>query len=274
MVAVAQLARSSPTTRCLAVPAGHKLSLAGEPHGCLSPVLGTRGPRRQSNGVIMASAAAEGSSGIRVILGSSSKWRAQLVGRAIPDGFVLVPGGVAPDIDEKALGDRSHGALAKELVSRIAQAKADALIPKLRAEDPPVADVLITADQVIVFDGTVREKPVDKDQALEYLQSYGLTGHPAECVTGVVVSCVSSGKRFSGVDVAWQYFHQLPDDVANAVIAKGEVMHCAGSFMVDEPMLHPFLAERKGEVESVEGMPIALTTELLLKAASFLQSTN
>ena len=54
---------------------------------------------------------------VLVILGSSSRWRAQLVGRALPPGFQLVPGGMAPDIDEKALGDRSDGADAKALVT-------------------------------------------------------------------------------------------------------------------------------------------------------------
>lgn len=54
---------------------------------------------------------------MRVLLGSSSKWRAQLISRALPDGFSLVVGGRAPEIDEKALGDRSDGADARLLVS-------------------------------------------------------------------------------------------------------------------------------------------------------------
>lgn len=208
---------------------------------------------------------------LRVLLGSSSKWRAALVGRALPPGgrFVLIPGGFAPDIDEKALGDRSPGADARELVQTIAQAKADALVPVLQSgrADLPTADLVITADQVIVHDGVIREKPVDEAQAKAFMQSYGTTGLPAECVTGVVVANLSTGQRCSGVDVAKQWFESIPDGVALAVIAKGDVMGCAGSFVVEEPLLAPFIGKREGEMESVEGMPIALTTRLLLEAA-------
>lgn len=151
----------------------------------------------------------------------------------------------------------------------VAQAKADALVPVLTAGGPglPAANLVITADQVIVHAGLIREKPVDAAQAKEFMQSYGLSGLPAECVTGVVVSHLASGRRATGVDVARQFFRPIPDDVADAVIAKGDVLGCAGSFAVEEPLLAPFLAEREGEMESVEGMPIALTRRLLLEAA-------
>ncbi len=72
--------------------------------------------------------------------------------------------------------------------------------------------------------------------------------------------------------MAWQHWLPIPDDVASAVVAKGEVMHCAGSFMVDEPMLAPFMGHREGEMESVEGMPISLTRSLLLEAAKALRA--
>ncbi len=154
----------------------------------------------------------------------------------------------------------------------VAHAKADALLPKLQSEAPPRAQLVITADQVIGFGGEIREKPSSPEQAKEFLQSYGASGTPAECVTAVVVSCVASGERFGGVDVAWQHWLPIPDDVADAVIAKGDVMRCAGSFMVDEPLLEPFQGERVGEMESVEGMPISLTRSLLLKAAEAMEN--
>ena len=156
----------------------------------------------------------------------------------------------------------------------VAHAKADALLPKLQNEAPPRAELVITADQVIGYGGEVREKPVSPAQAKEFLQSYGATGTPAECITGVVVSCVASGERFGGVDVAWQHWLPIPDDVADAVVAKGDIMGCAGSFMVDEPLLEPFQGRREGEIESVEGMPISLTRDLLLKAAEAMRKHN
>jgi septum formation protein len=43
-------------------------------------------------------------------------------------------------------------------------------------------------------------------------------------------------------------------------------MYCAGSFVVEDPLLQPFLGKREGELESVQGMPIALTNKLLEEA--------
>ncbi|GBG27791.1 Maf-like protein DDB_G0281937 [Hondaea fermentalgiana] len=198
---------------------------------------------------------------VKVMLGSSSKWRAKLVAGVLPEGFELFPEQVAPDIDEKAIRrDDPH-----ELVTAIAQAKTDRLLEILDARPAEAArpDVVICADQVIVFDGTVREKPVDAAEAKSHLQSYGAEDKPAECTTGLVVTNLATRKRVNGVDVATQAFKPIPDDVADALIAKGDIMYCAGSFVAEDPLLEPYLGERNGEMESVQGMPVRLTQDLL-----------
>mmetsp|Transcript_6198 Transcript_6198/g.14896 ORF Transcript_6198/g.14896 Transcript_6198/m.14896 type:complete len:208 (-) Transcript_6198:46-669(-) len=154
--------------------------------------------------------------------------------------------------------------------SSVARAKVEALLPRLREtsqSEKETPHLLVTADQVIVFEDAIREKPAGPEQALEFLLSYGFTGSPAECVTCVAVCCVESGICIDGVDVAKQYFHPVPQHVAESVVAKGQVLQCAGSFAVEEPLLQPFLGEREGEFESVQGMPIELTRTLLLEAA-------
>ena len=57
-----------------------------------------------------------------------------------------------------------------------------------------------------------------------------------------------------------------PDAVADALIARGEIMSCAGSFVVEDPDLKPYLGEREGELSSVQGLPAQLTRELLERA--------
>jgi len=202
---------------------------------------------------------------IRVMLGSSSKWRASLIGAALPPGFVLVPEQLSPDIDEKAIRREDPN----ELVLAIAHAKADRLLQVLserpEAERP---DLVICADQVIVCDGVVREKPVDAAQCKSHLQSYGILNKPAVCTSGIVVVSTKTLERFDGVDVAVQVINQVPDAVADALIAKGDIMYCAGSFVAEDPLLQPYLGDRTGEIESVQGMPVALTQRLLAQATS------
>jgi predicted house-cleaning NTP pyrophosphatase (Maf/HAM1 superfamily) len=211
---------------------------------------------------------------VSVMLGSSSKFRAQLVAGAMPDGYILMPDRLSPDIDEKAI----RRPLARDLVLAIAHAKADRLTEMLDAQantgtsgDETVGpqldpDLFICADQVIQFRDEIREKAVDAAQAKAHLQSYGNEGVPAVCVSGLVVVNRRTGKRVCGVDVATQHFERVPDDVAEALIAKGDILYCAGSFVAEDELLAPYLGKRTGEIESVQGMPIALTRELLREA--------
>lgn len=216
---------------------------------------------------------------VQVMLGSSSKFRAQLIAGALPDGYVLTPQQFSPDIDEKAIRRPE----ARDLVLAIAHAKADRLIEMLNAQqqadssdgEPAEAvdpDLFICADQVIQFRDEIREKPVDESQAKAHLQSYGNESVPAVCVSGLVVVNRRTGKRVCGVDIAIQHFERIPDSVADALIAKGDIMYCAGSFVAEDTLLQPFLGKRTGEIESVQGMPIALTRELLREATVVMSS--
>lgn len=50
------------------------------------------------------------------------------------------------------------------------------------------------------------------------------------------------------------------------MLAKGDIMSCCGGFMVDEPLLQPFLGERVGTEDEVIGLPLLLTQRLLSEA--------
>ena len=119
------------------------------------------------------------------------------------------------------------------------------------------------ADQVIAYRNTIREKPETEAQCREYLASY--ESEPACTVTAVVVTNAQTGEQVSGVDIARQWFKPIPGDVVSRVIAKGDIMHCAGGFMVDDPDFHPYLAGREGDEDSIMGMPVALMRALLAR---------
>jgi len=196
-----------------------------------------------------------------VLLGSSSKWRAQLVQAALPDGFQLCPERLSPDIDEKAIRRDDPS----EMVVAIAQAKTTRLLEMLEDREKP--DLLICCDQVIVFNGQIREKPENEAQAKQHLLSYGDKQIPAICISGVVITNVKSGFRCFGVDIATQSFEKMPEEIADQLLAKGDIMYCAGSFVAEDPLLEPYLGDRQGEFESIQGMPIQLTKTLLLEAS-------
>ncbi|KAI8825217.1 inosine triphosphate pyrophosphatase-like protein, partial [Fimicolochytrium jonesii] len=191
-----------------------------------------------------------------IILGSSSKFRATILRQHNVDFTVL-----KPDLDEKAVPGRDeHDPSATALA--IAHAKAAALASQIPAGTPP--SLVITTDQVVGFAGTVREKPESADECRHYIKSYEEA--PAETHSAVVVTNTKTGKRVAGVDVARQYFASVPNEVVDELIRKGDVMHSCGGFVVDDPLLHPYLLAREGDEDSIIGMPMKLLMQLLKEA--------
>lgn len=66
--------------------------------------------------------------------------------------------------------------------------------------------------------------------------------------------------------MARQFFSPIPDDIVSVLIEKGDVMSCAGGFMIDDELVLPFLGKRDGDEDSIIGMPLKLVARLLKEA--------
>lgn len=199
--------------------------------------------------------------GRSLVLGTSSKYRQALFRTHFPS---LPFTTVSASIDERAItagyADRSS-ADPPTLTLALANAKASSIIPSL-----PASTLLLTSDQVLSYAGRIREKPESEDECRAYLASYA--EHPVVTVTAVVVTDTATGQTYEGVDVATQHLRPLPKDIIDALIAKGEVLHCAGGITVEDPLLSPYLSTRTGTLESIMGLPVELVRDLLYKAVS------
>ena len=70
---------------------------------------------------------------------------------------------ITADIDEKALGDRT--ADPAKLVTLLAQAKAVAIRKRMQSTNAlPVTGLLLTCDQVVICQNSIREKPTSVDE--------------------------------------------------------------------------------------------------------------
>jgi len=191
---------------------------------------------------------------MKIILGSSSRWRKQILEQA---GFEFTC--LAPDIDEKAIRNDDP----KELALAIANAKADAVKTRLIASQITEPALLITVDQVVVCNNKIYEKPISKEQAREYMQSYA--HYPAQTVTAVVVTNTETGERVDGVDIATVYFHPIPEAQMERLIAEGDIFSCAGGFQIehDDGKITQYVKHVEGAVDSVKGLPMRLLEKLL-----------
>ena len=64
-----------------------------------------------------------------------------------------------------------------------------------------------------------------------------------------------------GTDIAKQYFHSIPEEFMDELIKQGDVLKCAGGFTIEH--MPQYLDKREGEMETIMGMPNAMTKKLL-----------
>jgi len=197
-----------------------------------------------------------------LILGSSSSSR-----RAILQNLGVPFSVVAAGIDEQAIRRDTPEAL----VIALAHAKADAVLAKLRSPSGAVtadsarSPLLITADQVVVHDGRILEKPVDAAQARSFIRGYSASS--ARTVGGIYVTDVATGVAASSLDVAEVFFTHIPEEVIDALVRDGSCMHCAGGLQVENPLVSPYVDRFEGPIDSIQGLGVDVLTRLLLQVA-------
>jgi septum formation protein len=128
-------------------------------------------------------------------LGSGSQSRKQLLGELLEPlgvGFQTM----SADIDEKAIRVPDP----RELVVKLAHAKADAILRRMEDEGVEKQGFLLTCDQVVVHEDEILEKPETEEEARRFIDGYGRS--PASTVGSVVCTNLENGKRVETVDVA------------------------------------------------------------------------
>lgn len=158
------------------------------------------------------------------------------------------------DINEKMIRFED----AKELTLALAKAKAEALKPKIF--EPAI---LITSDQVAVWNGKIREKPENEKEAKEFLEGYNT--FPVETVTAVVATNLATGKRAEAVDIAKVHFFPFLEKDIEEIIKEGSAFHLAGGFNVDGEIWEKHVKKIEGVKDSVMGLPKEITKRLILE---------
>ncbi len=190
---------------------------------------------------------------MKIILGSQSENRKQVLEQAGYAFDVMVS-----NIDEKAIRHEDF----YELPLRLAKAKAEALLPKIK--EPAL---LITADQVIVWNGELREKPRDFEEARRYLETFSGSMYPAECVNGIFVVNTGTGKFRLEREISKVFFSKIPQDSIEAFLKEGTMYKYAGGFTPQSPFIHPYL-RCEGTLESVLGLPLDVVKRCMEEVVS------
>jgi septum formation protein len=188
----------------------------------------------------------------KLILGSSSYNRKNILETIHWQFTVMVPG-----IDEKAIRCEDY----LELPNLIAKAKADAILHQLDEQGFEGECVVLTSDQIVLFRQTLREKPANEAEAIEFLNSY--SNDACSTVSAVVATHYPSRRQETVVDLATVHWDRIPLDVVQTVVGRGQVFSAAGGFIIEDPDLYPLVKSIEGTVDSVLGMPIDATVRVI-----------
>ncbi|KAL8489810.1 hypothetical protein ACS0TY_025141 [Phlomoides rotata] len=150
-----------------------------------------------------------------IILGSSSIARRRILAEMGYDFTILTA-----DIDEKSIRKENP----EDLVTALAEAKADAIMTKLKSsgqlEEILRPTLLLTADTVVVYDGNIREKPSSEEEARQFIRDY--SGSSATVVGSVLVTNLLTGRRIGGWESAEVYLLDIPDEVTDSLVGSAD----------------------------------------------------
>jgi septum formation protein len=185
----------------------------------------------------------------RIVLASTSRYRAELLRRVVPD-FAQV----APATDEQPLPDEPPRARAV----RLAEAKARAVASTFDEA------LVIGSDQVAALGNRVLHKPGTFDNAREQLRAS--SGKCIDFYTGLCVVDNQSRHADVHLDHTRVVFRTLSDAEIDRYIEHEKPFDCAGSFKVEGAGISLFERIENSDPTALIGLPLIALTRLLRAA--------
>jgi len=193
----------------------------------------------------------------QLILGSTSRYRRELLGRlGIP--FQVA----APDVDETPLPQEAPRVLAE----RLALAKAKAVAAQF-----PQA-VVIGSDQVADLNGQSLGKPGTHDKAVAQLRL--MRGQTVVFQTAVTVVCLENGFEQRSLAAVRVKFRDLTDDEIENYLQREKPYDCAGSAKSEGLGIALLASIDSDDPTALIGLPLIRTCQMLRAAGIELLSNR
>lgn len=185
----------------------------------------------------------------RIILASGSPRRRDFIKSLGLDFEIIVP-----NIDESPL----VGEKPKDLVLRLSSLKAKE-INKTNHDA-----VIIAADTIVVLNGEILGKPLNRKDAFNMLKK--LSGKTHQVITGYAIA--QGTQIYQGCEITDVTFSTLDDELIENYIKTGESDDKSGSYAV-QGIASMFIEKVNGSVSSVVGLPICQVRQILSKFGIF-----
>ncbi|MGN6312810.1 MAG: Maf family protein [Rhodanobacteraceae bacterium] len=184
---------------------------------------------------------------VRVVLASTSRYRAELLRRLLEDFEQIAPG-----VDEFAQPGEGPG----ERAARLARLKA-------RAVAENVSDaVVIGSDQVAELEGRVLDKPGSGANARAQLLA--CSGHAVRFHTAVCVVDTRHGHHFAQeTDLTRVVFRALSTEEVTRYVERERPLDCAGGFKAEALGISLFERIESHDPTALIGLPLIALARLL-----------
>ena len=180
----------------------------------------------------------------RIILASESPRRKELFGRlGIP--FEIQASGVSEEIEQELSPEEFTLAIATKKSDEVVQGNEGAIV--------------IAADTTVYLGEKLLTKPVDSNQAKEFLQALSGQGH--RVITGVSIQ--GAGISIGFTETTAVQFYELTEEQIDAYVASGDSLDKAGAYGI-QTMGGMFVEKINGDYNNVVGLPLGRLFQTLL----------
>ncbi len=181
-----------------------------------------------------------------LVLASKSKAR-----RAMLEAAGVVIESLAPNVDEEALKDglQADGVTARNLADALAEAKAVRLSRRIGPA------LVLGGDQVLALeDGSMLDKPLDRDDAKAHLQL--LSGKKHKLFSAAVIADQGS-PVWRHVDIATLTMRPLSETFIESYVEAewDNIRHCVGCYEIEARGVQLF-SDIKGNQFTIMGLPL------------------
>jgi len=185
----------------------------------------------------------------RIVLASTSRYRAELLCRLLPDFEQAAPG-----TDEAPLPGEAPAARAL----RLAIAKAEAVARNRKDA------LVIGSDQVAELDGQVLDKPGSAERACAQLAAS--SGREVRFHTALCLLDTRDGRRHTHLDHTHAQFRELDAAAIARYVEREQPLDCAGSFKCEGLGISLFKAIDSHDPSALIGLPLIALAQLLREA--------
>lgn len=172
---------------------------------------------------------------MKIILASASPRRKELLKRIIPEFEIE-----SSDFDEHSIHFDYH-----RLPYELSRLKAYHVFQK------HPEDIVIASDTIVVYQGEIFEKPVDRDDARRIISR--LSGSKHQVYTSYTI--ISKNFEISRTVETVVYFREIPPQEIEEYILTDTPYDKSGAYAIQNPD-YVFVKKIEGEVENVVGFPI------------------